>query len=159
MTSDVMLACCYMYVLSFQFYVCDYDNKGVRAWWSRSVISPCYKQHAATAVTVKLYWIRRFDLEKGEDSQYSSLDVKTTSVKWVFCLATSSSLNIVNCWRVDVDQHVPSKPSSRHHNWTVYFKSRTNTISQGCSNVTVSQKNFYLESRTVGSQQSSNKIM
>ena len=52
------------------------------------------KQRAATAVTVKLYWnyctptgtvklywIRRFDLEEGEDLQYSSLDVKTTTVK------------------------------------------------------------------------------
>ena len=65
--------------LSFQFYV--YDRNKVRAISGRVQLLLPLKQRAATAVTVKLYWIRRFDLEEGEDMQYSILDVKTTAAK------------------------------------------------------------------------------
>ena len=145
---------------SFQFYVCDYNNKGVRASMVAFSYFSLLQQHTATAVTVKLYWIRRFDLEEGEDLQHSILDVKTTTVKWVFGQATSSSLNIQNCWRVDVGVtcQLQLKSSPYHRSWTVYFKSRTTIIRQDCSSVIAPQWNFYFESRT-SSQQSSQRLV
>ena len=151
--SDVRRSICLLVNVcsSFQFYV--YDRNKVRAISGRVQLLLPIKQRAATAVTVKLYWIRRIDLEEGEGLQHSSLDVKTTSVKWVFTQATSSSWNIANCWHVDVAVDVTCehqlKSSPCHRTRTVYFKSRESSIiSQDCSSVTAAQWNFYFKSRT-----------